>query len=342
MFRQLQVIFLLIILNWQVDVRAQARDTLYLFNGQILIGYVKGANLGVLTFDEMDLKYIKIKLYKIKRINTARRFRIETLDKHLLYGYLKPSTRDNWVKIMMDGDDTLEMRVTDLGVIVALDKKFLTRLNGNLSAGFSFTKADEQGQVNLSSTLLYATERFGHQLSLSAIGSIDSSKYSRDKEDASLFSIYNVTPTWFLAGSFVYQRNLELSIARRYQEMFGGGNKIVSGKSWLVLASSGITFNQEKSTSGIASDLLLEIPLMLRVNYYKYQQPNIQISSTNAAFFSLSQKDRIRFDANIYFSWELVRRFYLTISPYANFDSQPPAGNSNFDYGSAVSISFQF
>ena len=84
MFRQLQVIFLLIILNWQVDVRAQARDTLYLFNGQILIGYVKGANLGVLTFDEMDLKYIKIKLYKIKRINTARRFRIETLDKHLL------------------------------------------------------------------------------------------------------------------------------------------------------------------------------------------------------------------------------------------------------------------
>ena len=174
------------------------------------------------------------------------------------------------------------------------------------------------------------------------LGSIDSSKYSRDKEDASLFSIYNVTPTWFLAGSFVYQRNLELSIARRYQEMFGGGNKIVSGKSWLVLASSGITFNQEKSTSGIASDLLLEIPLMLRVNYYKYQQPNIQISSTNAAFFSLSQKDRIRFDANIYFSWELVRRFYLTISPYANFDSQPPEGNSNFDYGSAVSISFQF
>src|SRR6476620_2955720 len=100
MFRQLQVIFTLIILSWQVDIHAQARDTLYLFNGQTLIGNVKGANLGVVTFDEMDLKYIKIRMYKIKRINTARPFKIETLDKHFYYGYLKPSRFDNWVKIV--------------------------------------------------------------------------------------------------------------------------------------------------------------------------------------------------------------------------------------------------
>ncbi|ANE49210.1 DUF481 domain-containing protein [Flavisolibacter tropicus] len=343
MFRQLQVIFVLIILSWQVDIHAQSRrDTLYLFNGQIFIGYVKGANLGVLTFDEMDLKYIKIRMYKIKRINTARRFKIETLDKHFYYGYLKPSSQENWVKIVSDEKDTIEMKITDLGVILALENKFLTRLNGSLSAGFSFTKANEEGQVNFSTNLYYPMKRFGHQLSLSTIGSIDSSKYSRDKEDGSLFSIYSVTPSWYLAGSFVYQRNLELSLARRYQELIGGGNKLVSKTDMQVLFTSGISFNQEKSTTGIINDLLLEVPVILKLNYFKYHQPNIQISSTNSAFFSLSQKDRVRFDANIYFSWELARRFYLTLSPYANYDSKPPEGDSNFDYGSAISISFQF
>lgn len=342
MFRQLQVISILIILSWQVELHAQARDTLYLFNGQVFIGSIKGANLGVITFDEMDLKYIKIRMYKIKRINTARPFKIETLDKHFYYGYLKPSRFDNWVKIISEDNDTLEMKITGIGVLLALENKFLTRLNGNLSAGFSFTKANEEGQVNFSTNLFYPMKRFGHQLSLSTIGSIDSSKYSRDKEDGSLFSIYTITPSWFIAGSFIYQRNLELSLARRYQEMIGGGNKLVSKKDWQILATSGISFNQEKSTTGIASAVLLEVPIIIKVNYFKYHQPNIQISSTTSAFYSLSQKDRVRFDANIYFSWELARRFYLTVSPYANYDSKPQEGNSNFDYGSAISISFQF
>lgn len=342
MFRQLQVLFTLIILNTTLQLFAQEKDTLHLYNGQILIGEIKGADMGVLTIDEMDLRYIKIKMYKIKRINTSRRFRIETLDKQLYYGYIKPSAYDNWAKIIMDGDDTLEVHITNLGIILALDKGFFTRLTGSLSAGFSFIKSNEEGQFNLSSTLLYPMERFGHQISISTIGSIDSGKYSRDKEDGSLFSIYSLTPAWFIAGSLVYQRNLELSIARRFQEMIGGGNKIVSEANWLVMALSGITFNQERSTSGSSSKLLMEVPVILKLNYYEYHHPNIQVTSSNSLFISLSQKDRIRFDANVYFSWELVRRFYLTFSPYINYDSQPPQGNSNFDFGSAINISIQF
>mgnify|MGYP003694470137 CR=1 FL=1 len=37
---------------------------------------------------------------------------------------------------------------------------------------------------------------------------------------------YSTGPAWFAAASFNYQRNIELSIARRYQEWIGGGNKV--------------------------------------------------------------------------------------------------------------------
>jgi hypothetical protein len=69
---------------------------------------------------------------------------------------------------------------------------------------------------------------------------------------------------------------------------------------------------------------------------------NLQIKLSQAFYYSLSQKDRKRYDANFNFSWELIRRFWLTFNPYASYDNQPPEGNSNFDYGLAISITYQF
>jgi hypothetical protein len=59
-------------------------------------------------------------------------------------------------------------------------------------------------------------------------------------------------------------------------------------------------------------------------------------------FFSLSQKGRVRFSSNTTFSWELIKNFRLNINPYASYDNQPPEGNSNYDYGAAVSLAFTF
>jgi hypothetical protein len=59
-------------------------------------------------------------------------------------------------------------------------------------------------------------------------------------------------------------------------------------------------------------------------------------------FFSLSQSGRVRFNSNTTFSWELVKNFRLNINPYLNYDNQPPEGNSNYDYGTSVGLTFYF
>jgi hypothetical protein len=81
----------------------------------------------------------------------------------------------------------------------------------------------------------------------------------------------------------------------------------------------------------------------LQFNFYQFRHPDIQINSTQTVYFSLSQPGRIRYDGNTTFSWQLVRYFYLNISPYTNFDSKPPAGStSTFDYGIVVGLSYKF
>jgi len=320
----------------------QTKDTIVFYNGQVLIGDIRSGQFGEITINDRDLKLLQVKQYKIKWLTTDNRFRLQTNDKADYTGRLDRTGKNGWVNIILDNGDTISTLITHISLIIALEKKFLVGLDGSLTAGFSYAKSSDIGQTNLSSSIHYASNKFDYLLSVSINGSIDSSKYSRDREDMGIFVTHSIGPSWFLAVSFNYQRNLELSIARRYQELVGGGNKLFVRPNWVLLATSGIAFNQEKSTSGVASGLLLEIPLSLRFNFFKYRQPNIQISSTQTMFFSLSQSGRMRFNSNTSFSWELVKNFRLNINPYLNYDNQPPEGNSNYDYGISVGLTFTF
>jgi len=321
---------------------SQERDTIQLYNGQVLIGEIRSGQLGEITIDDRDLRNVELKAYKIKRLNTVQRFKIEMNSKEIYYGTMKSSTKEGWVRIIADNGDTIPTEITAINTLTPVDKKFLKQLKGNLSAGFSYAKSSDVGQINLSTSVLYETRLFQYQLSASEFASIDSSKLSRDQENATFFVAYYFRPAWFLASAASYQRNLELSITARYQGLLGAGNKVFVKRYWHLLVLSGMTFNRETSTSGNVSGLLLELPVSFLFNLFKYRKPNLQISSTQTVYFSLSQKGRIRYSNDTNFSWELVKDFWLTLNPYANFDNQPPEGNSNFDFGVAFSLSFKF
>jgi hypothetical protein len=82
---------------------------------------------------------------------------------------------------------------------------------------------------------------------------------------------------------------------------------------------------------------------MFQFNYYQFRHPDIQISSTQTVYFGIDQDGRVRYDGSTNFSWQLIRYFYLNLSPYINFDSRPPAGSgSNFDFGIVFGLSYKF
>jgi hypothetical protein len=319
------------------------KDTILLYHGGRLMGTVQSSSLGSITIDEMDLKMLTIKLLRIKTLIIHDIFKIETIHREIYYGTLRTSGKDGWVDILLTNGSIVPVQITKIYMLTSMDDNILKRMNGNISAGLSFTKSSEIGQVNFSASLQLATRLFNYQLSLSTIASIDSGKYSRDNENAILINSYDLTPTWFLSGAAQYQRNLELSISRRYLFLLGLGNKLIIRKNLRLLATTGVTFSQEKSIEGASSGLLFEIPVMFQFNFYQFEHPDIQISSTQTIYFGISQDGRVRYDGSTNFSWQLIRYFYLNISPYTNFDSHPPAGStSNFDFGIVFGLSYKF
>jgi hypothetical protein len=336
------LIFLFFFYITNIRVSGQDRDSILLNNGQILIGEVQQASLGSISIDDIDLKIVSIKLFKIRRLVIRERFKIETIERKIYYGTLKTTGREGWVNILTSDGTDIELHITHIYQLVSMENNFFKRLHGNVSAGLSFTKSSNIGQLNFSGNVLYSTKKIGYQLSASTIGSIDSTGYSRDNENLQLLTTYELSTTWFLAAAAQYQRNLELAIAHRYLIMGGPGNKLFIKKTWRLLGITGISLSEEKSTEGATSNLLYEVPVSFIFNFYKSQNPDIQISSTQTVYFSLSQAGRVRYEGNTNFSWQLIRYFYLNINPYVNFDNQPPGGGSTFDYGIVFGLSYKF
>lgn len=322
---------------------SQNTDTLYLINGQILRGNIKNINLGVIAIDDIDLNTIKVKQNKIKAVKTVHRFKVETTNQKIYYGSLGISKEEGHTTVEVSDTEKVDLKFAEINTMLPLEQKFFNRLDGNMTAGFSFTKSTSIGQINLSSQVKYVTQSFQNQLNLSTIGSIDSNSFSRDNETAELFSEYSLNTKWFLAGLLGYQRNLELSISSRLQEMVGAGNKLIVRKNLQLLAISGLTFNQEKSTTGVYNGMLIEVPLMLRFDLFQFKNPNLQISTTQTTYIGLTQFGRVRFSGNTSISYELIHDFSLSFNIYNNYDNQPPsATTSNIDYGIVIGLTYKF
>ena len=269
--RVLTVLFIFCLVY--IKASGQDKDSIILYNGQILIGAVQQASLGSISIDDIDLKIVNIKMFKIRRLVILERFKIETIERKIYYGTLKTTGREGWVDIhSVDGTD-IEVRITHIYQLISMDNNFFKRLIGNVSAGLSFTKSSNIGQLNFSANVVYSTKKIGYQLSASTIGSIDSTGYSRDNENLQLLTTFELSTTWFLAAAAQYQRNLELAIAHRYLIMGGAGNKLFIKKTWRLLAITGISLSEEKSTEGASSNLLYEVPVSLIFNFYKFHRP---------------------------------------------------------------------
>ena len=336
------IVFLLVALNSFGAV--QKRDTVELYNGQKLIGEIRGVNAGILSMHDADLGILKVKLYKIMRISSPVQYRVVSISRAEYYGYIAPGQVNGHVSIILqDGGPPIMLAVEEINNMLPIEKTFFQRLTGNVTMGFTYAKSSDIGQMNISGNVIYTAKEFENRLTASQIASIDSNSFSRDNEEVELLTLYNVSPTWFASLTLSYERNLELGLSRRFEQIIGGGNKVIVKKNFQLLLMSGLSFDEEVSTSGVKSNLLLELPFTARLSLYKFSKPNLQINSTQTAYISMSQKGRVRYSGSTSFYYELFRDFYLNFTPYTNFDSKPPNGSSNkFDFGLTFGISFRF
>ncbi|WP_426670264.1 DUF481 domain-containing protein [Mucilaginibacter sp. McL0603] len=321
------------------------KDTLFLYNGELLIGELKEIIRGRATFDSDVLGLISIKTIKIRTAHTTiGTLQVLTIAKDRIYGTIEPSGSKDTIYIT-DGVSKTKLAINQINSTVAYRRNFFSQLDGNVSAGLSFAHSTSTGQFNLNGSVKHTSRLLITELTVNALGSIDSSGFSRDQETEQLGSYhYILNSNWFAEAALSHQTNKELSLAHRFQELIGGGNKFLAGQTIEAFALTGIAIAQEESLSGQSGKgNQMEIPVIIKLDYFKFAHPNMQITMTNAGYISLTQAKRYRYDGNISFSWELFSDFSFTTNLYGNYDSKPlDPGSGKIDYGLVMGLSYKF
>ncbi len=320
------------------------RDTVYLRNGEIVIGDIKGMHLGMLSFDSDDVGTVDLKISKIKTISSASdTLRIEMANKAIYFGALKPSVKSGWVYIITQ-EHRHHVQIDNINTLLTLEPNFWQNLSGNVSAGFSYSRSSNIGQLNLSASVAYTMKKVDFSITGSGIASIDSASFSRDREDLDFTVLYNVKNMWYAVGSIDYQRNLQLSISRRLQETIAAGYKVVFSQNFQILGLGGFSVSQERSTTGVDQNFLWEVPIGFTLDYFRFSHPDMQISSGHVFYAGLTQWGRVRYDSNTTFAWELFKDFDFSLNLYLNYDNRPPDTSSSgkMDYGMVVGLAYKF
>jgi hypothetical protein len=318
----------------------QVKDTLYMHRGQMLLGEVLSMEQGRLQFDSDDAGVVNVKYYKIQTFSAGMHFyRIRTTDAKILYGRIYPSKRDGYIRI----NNEVEIPIDIIIRLQHYEEKFWERLSGKISAGYDYTRSSNIGRINFDLSTKYLAQDLEVGLTASTIITQTPGDFSRDIESVNLSPAYFLNYRWLIVGRLRYQRNLELSLARRFQEFAGAGYVIVQQPQQQLITLVGLALNQELSTEGVQSGNLLEVPLLFSYKIFSLQNPNIQFSINQSVYFGVTDSGRIRSDGEIRLSWEPINDFSIGLTFYNNSDSRPPEGTGrNFDFGTVLSLGYVF
>jgi hypothetical protein len=321
---------------------AQSIDTLYLNNGQIVFGDMKGIALGKVTFKMKDLTTADISIDKVKTISAnSYLFRIETVNKKVFYSRIFSSERPGYIMVL-DSTGGGEIPLTYINTLTYYGAK-KNIFEGTVSSGFNYTKSSNIGRFNLDATMRYIMKRFTIQNKSSTILTLENNKWERDRSSVLFTGTYYVNPTWKVIGLLNYQLNRELGLQYRYQQGAGAGYSIFANTGVRLWTLVGIVVNQEKSFESDQANWTSEIPVVLNFDLFRFSKPKISVSVDNSLFNSLTQKGRIRFDNEVRVGLEVIKDFTLNLQFYSSYDNKPLSGTgAAFDYGIVFGLGFKW
>ncbi|RAI97596.1 uncharacterized protein DUF481 [Chitinophaga skermanii] len=333
---------LIFIVTFTMHVSAAEKDTLYLRNGQILIGELKEIAYGRLKFDADDVGLSSIKISKVATLKaTTHLYRIETAQKTLYYSSVYPDSTAGHVGIKQEG------QIISIPLLSILNTRYYKSASaglweGNLSLGYSYTKSSDIGRLNADAGFKYNLPKAEFATNMSEIVTQTDTGWVRENENLSLSGAYYLNYSWQAIALLNYQRNIQLGLKRRFQEGIGIGVNVLSTSNLRLKSILGAILNQEKNMENVNA-ATVEAGLLNTFTLFNLSKPDINISSTQNVYFGITQAGRIRHDGQIKVTWKVISDFSVNITLYDNYDSQPPGINAaNIDYGIVFGVGYSF
>lgn len=322
-------------------------DVVVFANGDRLTGEIKSLERGRLRFKTDATDTISIEWDSVAFLSSEQNIQVETYDGQRYLGHLKLSPAVGKVNVQL-GDEYIELDAISVVLMTPIEERGFERLDGDVTAGYNFAKADSVEQTNLGLSMEFRGEErsVGLDLNSSISNSNQNDSSQRHTANANYRRFY--PNRWFYAGLLSATRNDELGVNLRSSVGGGGGRIIAQTNHNRFLVQSGVLLTHEnlaQDETGFdpPDEDTVEAYLGMGWDWFRYDSPEVDLSTTLVIIPNLTNTGRVRGEFNVTLKWEIIHDLFWQLSFYESYDSDPVSqGASKNDYGITTSLGYSF
>lgn len=321
---------------------ATKTDVVILENGDRLTGEVKSLERGKLRFKTDATDTISIEWDKVAYLSSDQNMQVETAEGKRYLGRLQRGEIEYQTEVI-SRSGLVSLNSRSVVRITPIEEKGVDRIDGNITAGYNFTKASEIKQLHFGLGIDYRTETRIISLEVDATtsDSADSEASQRQSLDLSYRRLW--PNRWMAGGVLSLNRNDELGLDLRTSIGAGGGRMLKQSNSMNLSIEGGLLLSRENVSGGLPDEDTWEAFATLRLDWFRYDSPELVLSTQLQLIPNLTASGRIRGEYDISLKWELIEDFFWGLSFYDSYDSRPviPGAEKN-DYGVNTSLGWDF
>jgi Protein of unknown function, DUF481 len=318
-------------------------DVITLFNGDRLTGEIKSLEYGRLALETDYMGTVQIEWPDIVRIESPQDFQVEDAEGSLLYGHIVADPEAGYLAVADGSSATRRVELTQVARLSQSETRLLDRLHGSFSLGFDYAKSSDITTLSGSFNTNYRGPTSSWSLGIDVNSTHDPAQGTIDRDSIQYGYRWLRSGRHFWAGVTSIERNEETGIEARLLVGGGFGSYFFRTPQNEVAAVAGIAASREWATGAANSQNSLEGILAVDWRIFDFAAPKTNLAASAVLFPSLTESGRYRTDAKISLRREIVSDFYLDLSLFHAYDTDPPdVAAEKSDYGVITSLGYSF
>ena len=315
---------------------AQAQEFLIHANGDSINAEIKSFERGKLSYEIPGSSSASLEFDKVATLGSPEDWDIELTEQRQLYGSILPGAESGTVRIVTVGD-TVDVAISEIVKMTNVNRTLWSRFDGYLELGFNYAKANNSSNLTFATRIDYRAPKWLFGITLDSRFQNQDDAESFKRNTGTFFVNYLLPKTWYVGSFTTLEQNQELDLDLRL--LFGaiGGRDILQSNKIEWRWGAGILGNREDYT-GLEASTSAEALLATYFNFFTFGNFENDIASSLLVYPSLTESGRVRVDFDISYRQDLFGDLYLRFSFYDQYDSRPPPGAEDNDYGTNIAV----
>ncbi len=337
LFRLSSVLFLIFI--YFNSFAGEKIDTVYFQRGDRITGEVKSLDNNLLKLSTDDSGTISIEWNKIDSLFILNPMRVTMMNGEIRYGTISPSGRVGECFLNGIYGTVSEIKLWNIVELIPLEKRFIDRLSGTISSGFSYVKASDVAKLDFAGNVQYKGEKLIFQADYNVVLTRESTGTTQRQSGGA--TLYRVLPNnWSLQGRILGESNSYFELDLRTTIALGANYYIIRNNKQRLSGGAGLLANRE--FSGDLSRNNFESLVQLVYMLYLFDSPEVSINFQGNLIPGLSEFGRLRSETDANLKWEIFNDFFLKLTFYDSFDNKPLSGvDVRNDWGFTFGLEFK-